>query len=53
MLLDQILFRVPCPVFWKNLEGIFLGCNKSFLDICGFNDYSQLMGKSDAEMSWA
>lgn len=53
MLLDQILFRVPCPIFWKNLDGLFLGCNKGFLDICGFHDYSQLIGKSDGELPWA
>lgn len=52
MLLDQILFYVPCPIFWKNLDGAFLGCNKLFLAVAGFNDYIELIGKTDAELPW-
>lgn len=53
MLLDQILLYVPCPIFWKNLDGVFLGGNKLFLEaVAGFHDYSQLIGKSDAELPW-
>lgn len=52
MLLDQILFHVPCPIFWKNLEGNFLGCNKLFLTVAGFDDYSQLANKKDDELPW-
>lgn len=53
MLLDQILLHVPCPIFWKNLEGVFLGCNKLFLEkILGYYDYSQLIGKKDADLPW-
>lgn len=52
MLLDQILFRVPCPIFWKNLDGEFLGCNKLFLEVAEFYEYSQLVGKKDSELPW-
>jgi PAS domain S-box-containing protein len=52
MLLDQILLHVPCPIFWKNKNGELLGCNKLFLDIAGFNDYNQLIGKKDEELPW-
>lgn len=52
MLLDQILFHVPCPIFWKNIDGVFLGCNKAFLTLAGFYDYNQLLGKTDAELPW-
>lgn len=53
MLLDQILFHVPCPIFWKDLKGAFLGCNKLFLEISGFVDYNQLIGKVDEELPWS
>lgn len=52
MLLDQILINVPCPIFWKNLNGEFLGCNKLFLQTGGFYDYCQLIGKKDEELPW-
>lgn len=52
MLLDQILFHVPCPIFWKSVDGTFLGCNKAFLVVCDFHDYSQLIGKKDEDLPW-
>lgn len=53
MLSDPILSHVPCPIFWKSLDGKFLGCNKLFLDISGFHDYKELIGKTDAELPWS
>ncbi len=52
MLLDQILFHVPCPIFWKNTEGTFLGCNELFLTMSGFTNYDELVGKNDEELPW-
>ncbi len=52
MLLDPILFHVPCPIFWKGLDGAFLGCNKLFLAISGFSDQDELIGKKDPELPW-
>ena len=53
MILNDILAHVPCPVFWKDLNGKFLGCNKQFLSISGFTNYNQLIGKIDAELPWS
>lgn len=52
MLLDHILFNVPCPIFWKSLDGTFLGCDKAFLAVSDFHDYSQLIGKKDEDLPW-
>ncbi|HMT02163.1 MAG TPA: ATP-binding protein [Burkholderiales bacterium] len=52
MLIEQILLHVPCAIFWKNLDGFFLGCNKLFLERAGFHDYTQLIGKDDSELPW-
>lgn len=52
MVLDELLFNVPCPIFWKDKNSIFLGCNKFFLPVCGFKSTKQLIGKSDAELPW-
>jgi PAS domain S-box-containing protein len=50
--LIEILFNLPCPVFWKDLEGNFLGCNKLFLQIGKFHGYGELIGKNDRELPW-
>ena len=52
MRLDEVLFNVPCPIFWKDLSGNFLGCNKLFLPLSGFKNINQLIGKTDAELPW-
>ncbi|MCC2644614.1 MAG: hypothetical protein K0R94_392 [Burkholderiales bacterium] len=51
-MLEQVLFHVPCPVFWKDLDGLFLGCNKLFLEIGKISDYSELIGKKDGDLPW-
>ncbi|MDO8953697.1 MAG: PAS domain-containing sensor histidine kinase [Gammaproteobacteria bacterium] len=52
MLLDPILLHAPCAMFWKNLDGTFSGCNKLFLAMSGFSDYSELIGKNDYDLPW-
>lgn len=52
MMLDPILLHAPCAIFWKDLNGTFLGCNKLFLTMSGLNDYNELIGKKDADMRW-
>ena len=52
MQLEQILLHAPCPIFWKGLNGRYLGCNKMFLEMSGLKDYTQLVGERDADMCW-
>ncbi len=51
-LLKTIIDSVPVRIFWKNLEGTYLGCNQSFLDDAGLKDVSEIIGKTDYEMVW-
>jgi PAS domain S-box-containing protein len=52
MILSEILYRVPCPIFWKDTNGYFLGCNKAFLALSGFSDTMDIVGKCDLELPW-
>lgn len=52
ILLEPILHHAPCAIFWKNLDGVFLGCNQLFLVMSGLSDYSELVGKKDSDMRW-
>jgi PAS domain S-box-containing protein len=51
-LLRTIIDTVPVRIFWKDKESRYLGCNKLFLDDFDLKDQSELIGKSDFEMSW-
>ncbi|WP_084151586.1 EAL domain-containing protein [Thiomicrorhabdus sp. Milos-T2] len=52
-LLQNIIDSMPVRIFWKNLEGRYLGANKLFLDDAQITDSSQLIGKTDFEQTWA
>src|SRR3989338_3889936 len=53
MLLDQILEHVPASIFWKAIDGSFLGCNQKFLDMAGMSSLAEIVGKKDPELPWA
>ena len=47
-----IIDSVPIRIFWKDKDGIYLGANQLFLDDAGLNKASDIIGKSDFEMTW-
>ncbi len=52
-MLRSILDNIPQRVFWKDRNSVYLGCNKAFALDCGFEDPSDLVGKSDYEATSA
>jgi len=48
-MLRTVLDTIPQRVFWKDRNSVFLGCNKSLAEDCGFSDVSKLVGKTDYE----
>lgn len=53
---EQLHFRqvlidsIPAPIFFKNNDGIFLGCNKAFESFSGLPQ-SEIVGKSMADIA--
>jgi PAS domain S-box-containing protein len=52
-MLALILDTIPQSVFWKDLEGQYLGCNKAFSVAAGLKDPTQIIGKTDFDLPWA
>ncbi len=50
--LRQILDTVPQSIFWKDLEGYYLGCNLVFANAAGLDDPEEVKGKTDFDMPW-
>lgn len=44
--LNTIISLLPGHVYWKNKEGVFLGCNKSQAKSVGYNSPEDLIGKT-------
>jgi len=48
-MIQSVLNHIPAAVFWKNTESIYLGCNIVFARDAGYNDPSDIIGKTDAD----
>jgi len=51
-MLQVVLDTIPVRVFWKNLEGTYLGCNKLFAADTGLSSATDVLGKTDFELPW-
>jgi len=43
--LQTLIDTIPSPIFYKNVEGIYLGCNKALVDFLGLPK-EEIIGKS-------
>ncbi len=50
--LSNIMDSVPASIFWKDMNGRYLGANKQFLNDIGHKTLEDLMGKNDYELNW-
>jgi PAS domain S-box-containing protein len=48
--LNTIFESIPSPIFYKNLEGKYLGCNSAFLDFLGLKR-TDIIGKTVCEIA--
>lgn len=51
-MLLQVIDAIPMRVFWKDLQGNYLGCNKLFANDAGRSDPESLIGDNDFNMGW-
>lgn len=50
-LLQKIIDLIPQPIFWKDADLIYLGCNQHFATLAGYDSPADIVGKSDFELS--
>ncbi len=51
-MLAVILDAIPQSIFWKDRTGIYLGCNRNFVQAIGLTDPSEVAGKTDYDLPW-
>ncbi len=49
---DYLLTLTPSSVYWKDLNGVYLGCNLSMLDMVGLSSIQEVIGKTDYDLPW-
>jgi len=50
-LLRSIISHIPCGVFWKDRDSIYLGCNEQVARDYGLSSTEQVVGQSDYDMT--
>ncbi|GJM26727.1 MAG: histidine kinase [Phycisphaerae bacterium] len=50
---SDVLDTIPVRVFWKDLDGVFLGCNQLFAQDAGESRPDDIIGKTDKCMPWS
>lgn len=48
----KIIDAVPASIYWKNVQGIYQGCNQYMLEMAGLKQVSEIIGKTDAQLPW-
>jgi PAS domain S-box-containing protein len=51
-LLRGIIDAVPQSIFWKDREGVYLGCNTAFARYAKLDSPERVVGKSDSDLPW-
>ena len=49
----NIVANMPGHVYWKDRDGVYLGCNDRQARSLGFNSADNVIGKTDQELPWA
>ncbi|MEB3279710.1 MAG: PAS domain S-box protein [Lyngbya sp.] len=52
ILLRSVLDCIPQTVFWKDRNGVFLGCNHQLAMDAGLSSTNEIVGKTDFDMPW-
>jgi two-component system aerobic respiration control sensor histidine kinase ArcB len=53
LVLDNLLTNMPFShIYWKNSEGVYLGCNEAQAKSLGLSSTQELIGKTDFDLPW-
>ncbi len=52
-MLQLVLDNVPQRIFWKDIESVYMGCNKALANDCGYVNPDDLIGKTDFDTASA
>jgi PAS domain S-box-containing protein len=49
--IQTIINTVPLPLFWKDRQSVFLGCNQQLAQVLGLSSTTEIEGKTDFDLS--
>ncbi|TWU00146.1 Sporulation kinase E [Botrimarina colliarenosi] len=51
-LIESLITAAPNGVFWKDTNGVYLGCNRAYARLVEFDDEESIVGLSDEHLPW-
>ena len=51
-LLENIIENAPVNIFWKSVDGAYIGSNKRFLELINLKNKEELIGKKDSDLNF-
>lgn len=51
-MLQLVMNNIPQSVFWKDRDGVYLGCNENFAREAGIVIPDEIAGKTDRDLPW-
>ena len=49
---NSIINNLPGAVYWKDLDGKYMGCNKFVATMAGYDNPEKMIGKTDYDLCW-
>jgi PAS domain S-box-containing protein len=50
--ISDILETIPGCIYWKDVNGVYLGCNQAEAEMLGFKSSKEIIGKTDYDLLW-
>ncbi len=50
--LQLVIDNIPTHIFWKDRNGVYLGCNQNFATVAGLETPEEIIGKNDDDLPW-
>lgn len=51
-MLKMVMDSIPQFIFWKDLDSVYLGCNRNFANAAGVGESENIVGKTDYDLPW-
>ncbi len=50
--LRLVIDNIPQPIFWKDINCVYLGCNQQIAQLNGLESQADIIGKTDFDLVW-
>lgn len=50
--LENLILSTPHYVYWKDVNSVYLGCNRNFANLLGLRSPKNIIGKTDFDLGW-